>query len=335
MSAGACRIAFFSQCRQRGAAAIMAVLFLLIVSAFAVVSVLSNAGSDLTDTALQQNRVSALFLAESGLESAGALLSVTPCSTLGPLTESLGPGDFVIAGAGAGFDPSLYFDNATPLPSGQCRVRVQGRVPAGGAVVRTIEGILEQGNFVVNGGFTANVAGWTEVPSQTDGSISWSNAPTSNGQPGSMLAKTDDCTGAACRGLAFAGYMSQAISVPIGTNVTLELDYCKQRTGGTGGASAMDTSVVVVYQGGATYIAWSDVSQPANTTCATNGNTWSHVNVAFPTANDVVEIRLVYDLVNQNGAPGNDSQRQVWFDEIELSAGSASRQLVEWREVIQ
>ena len=84
--------------RQRGAAALMIVLFLLVVGSVAVLTALSTSGSDTGDTASQHNSVAALDLAESGLERvAGRLSTGATCTSLG--TEgpySLGQGTFSI-----------------------------------------------------------------------------------------------------------------------------------------------------------------------------------------------------------------------------------------------
>ena len=79
---------------QRGAAALMIVLFLLVVGSVAVLTALSTSGSDAGDTAYQHNSVAALDLAESGLERvAGRLSTGATCASLGtegPYTLGLG-----------------------------------------------------------------------------------------------------------------------------------------------------------------------------------------------------------------------------------------------------
>ena len=114
---------------QRGAAALMIVLFLLVVGSAAVVTALSTSGSDTGDTAYQHNSVAALGLAESGLERvAGRLSTGTACVSLG--TEgpySLGQGTFSIV------TPAPYID------IGWCRVRVSGTV---GTIKRTVDAWL-------------------------------------------------------------------------------------------------------------------------------------------------------------------------------------------------
>ena len=80
----------------------------------------------------------------------------------------------------------------------------------------------------------------------------------------------------------------------------------------------MDTSVVIVYQGGATYTVWSNTSQPA-TTCSDEANWPATVNTSFTTTNNVIEVRIVYDLRNRSGPQGDGTKKDVWFDNISLS----------------
>ena len=136
-------------CRQRGAAALMTTLFLLIVVAMAVLVSLSMSGSDMSDSSSQHNSVSALFLAESGLERARQRFSSgTACTSLGvDGPHNLGQGSFTV-NSGVGTN----FDGVTILPVNQCRVQATGRI-ATSNVSRTIEGVIQdiikvkQGNF--------------------------------------------------------------------------------------------------------------------------------------------------------------------------------------------
>lgn len=121
--------------RQRGAAALMIVLFLLVAGSVAVVTALSVSSSDIGDTAYQHNSVAALALAESGLERVAGRMAATACTSLG--TEgpyALGQGSFSIVA------PAPYLD------IGLCRVRASGTV---GAVTRTIDAWLKLGTITV------------------------------------------------------------------------------------------------------------------------------------------------------------------------------------------
>ena len=124
-----------SRPRQRGAAALMIVLFLLVAGSVAVITALSISGSDSGDTAYQHNSAAALALAESGLERVAGRMAATACTSLG--TEgpyTLGQGSFSIVA------PAPYVD------IGLCRVRASGTV---GAVTRTIDGWLSRGTITL------------------------------------------------------------------------------------------------------------------------------------------------------------------------------------------
>ncbi|MBI5463270.1 MAG: hypothetical protein HY941_13880 [Gammaproteobacteria bacterium] len=121
---------------QRGAAFIMAAVFLLlVVSLFGLIG-LRMASTDINDTALQNDSVEALFLAESGLERALQKLAAgTVCGAamLDATTQSLGRGTFQITSA--------------VLNGSLCRVRVLGSVGLAGATpaTRLIEADLSMG----------------------------------------------------------------------------------------------------------------------------------------------------------------------------------------------
>ncbi len=195
------------------------------------------------------------------------------------------------------------------------------------------------GDVITNGSFTTDISGWAEILIQTEGLSAWNNFPTTGGSPGSLHAKTNDCIGSACRNLRFSGFRSQGVSIPSGTNVTLQMDYCKNAVGNTGGGSRMDTSVVIVYQGGATFTAWSDDTQPSNPSCS-NGGTWNNgtppgqINVTFTTIDIVNEIRITYDLRNRGGPSGDGSQKLAWFDEVKLITPGGATTVLNMHESI-
>jgi len=122
----------------------MAMLFLLVVVGFSAVTLLNMSNSDLQDTTAQNDGVTALFLAESGIERASQLFSSgTACGVAlqQPATNfgrgSLGPTAAVPViqfGAPPGIPPGSYPDS--------CRVEVQGRV---GLTTRTIQADLQRG----------------------------------------------------------------------------------------------------------------------------------------------------------------------------------------------
>lgn len=122
---------------QRGAGLLLAVVFLLVVITLFGGIALRMAGTDITDTAVQNDSVEALFLAESGLERAAQRLAAgATCDNAGlaEAAQTLGSrGSFEIQSA--------------QLVSGLCRVRVQGSVGLAGATPaqRSIEADLSLG----------------------------------------------------------------------------------------------------------------------------------------------------------------------------------------------
>jgi hypothetical protein len=89
---------------QRGVAALMAVLFLLFMLSVVLVIAHQMAATDVHDSAAQNDSVTALFLAESGLERATyQRASGTACAALGS-TEALGGGSFTTTGTA--FNPA-------------------------------------------------------------------------------------------------------------------------------------------------------------------------------------------------------------------------------------
>ncbi|WJW75528.1 hypothetical protein QVG61_00105 [Thiohalobacter sp. IOR34] len=119
--------------RQRGAALLIATVFLAVIILIIGQVGLRLSSTDITDSALADDALHALFLAESGLERAAQrLANGTACSSLAPDTQiGFGRGDFQIQSAATS--------------SGLCRVRVLGRTLLGGSVraQRLIEGDIQ------------------------------------------------------------------------------------------------------------------------------------------------------------------------------------------------
>lgn len=120
--------------RQRGFAMVIMVTLLLALVSYMVVEALNMAGSDTYDTAVQNDAVEALFLAESAIERAvNRYTSGTTCD--GALVETVtnpfgGGADtrFAVLGVPAAPDPLIV--------AGRCRLRVQGTV---GNAQRTVQ----------------------------------------------------------------------------------------------------------------------------------------------------------------------------------------------------
>lgn len=126
--------------RQRGAAALMAAVFLILVVSMLGLITLRLSATSVNDSLLTHDGVAALFLAESGLERAAGELAAgtTTCGAALAGTWTLAGGTVSIANLGAGF--TTDFDGSALNP-GQCRVRATGSAGLYGAQ-RTTEAII-------------------------------------------------------------------------------------------------------------------------------------------------------------------------------------------------
>lgn len=163
---------------QRGAGMVMAVVFLLVIIALFGLIGLRMAGTDITDTSLQNDSVEALFLAESGLERAIQRLAAgTECAALAPdAVQALGRGDFEI--------------QSGIVVGSLCRVRVLGRVLLNGAprAQRLIEGDLSVSSNGWAVGDNGTIFNW-------NGSA-WVNSGFTNSAPGNRDLNSVYCVSA-------------------------------------------------------------------------------------------------------------------------------------------
>jgi type II secretory pathway pseudopilin PulG len=151
---------------MRGAATLMAVLFVLIVIGFALVVALGIASSDMHDSGAQSASVQALALAESGLErAAGRIANGTPCGSLAP-----DPGGSPALGNGSVTLVSAAPDAINPA---LCRVRVAGNV---GRITRTVDAWLSGGGaiaFEASRSSAGTTSGRTMSVPMTVGAAGW------------------------------------------------------------------------------------------------------------------------------------------------------------------
>lgn len=127
--------------RQRGVAGLMAMIFLLVVVSLAAVTLLSMSSSDLHDTTAQNEGITALFAAETGIERASQLYATgTPCSA------ALLPLPAPAAAMAVGNRASFQSTTVAPVPlvgPVRCQLQVVGRV---GNTTRTIQADLASGS---------------------------------------------------------------------------------------------------------------------------------------------------------------------------------------------
>ena len=121
-----------SPLRQRGAVTLIGALFLIFVIIVLLNTVQRMAASDIMDSALQNDSVEALFIAESGLERAAWRFSTgSTCAALTGETGNTGRGSFQVI--------------ATSTVGTLCRVRVSGSVQTT-TVANTARRVIE-GDF--------------------------------------------------------------------------------------------------------------------------------------------------------------------------------------------
>ena len=152
-----------SQLRQRGAVTLMGALFLIIVIIVLLNTVQRMAASDIMDSALQNDSVEALFIAESGLERAAwRYSSGSTCAALTGETGNTGRGSFQVI--------------ATSTVGTLCRVRVSGSVQTttvANATRRVIEGDFTPGSIPGGAWAVGEKQGGSANIDQWDG-IAWS-----------------------------------------------------------------------------------------------------------------------------------------------------------------
>ena len=166
-----------SPTRQRGAALVVAAVFLVAIMVVLGDVTLRLSATDVTDSALQADAVDALFLAETGMEYAAQRLAngITCANLVMSSAVSFGRGDFQVT-------------QATDV-SGDCRIRVTGRVLFSGTNLRaqrTVEGLLSASGVgaiaVGNNGTILHWDGssWSSVASGTSGDLNGIDCPDQN-----------------------------------------------------------------------------------------------------------------------------------------------------------
>ena len=172
--------------RQRGAVTLIGALFLILAIIVLLAAVQRMAASSITDSALHNDGVEALFIAESGLERAAwRYAGGSACTALAGETAAIGRGSFQVQSAAL----------VGPL----CHVRVSGSVTttiAANTVTRTIDGDLTAGGGGA-GGWAVGAVDGGELIIRWDGS-SWSRAGPYGGIPNVELNSVHCASGNDC-----------------------------------------------------------------------------------------------------------------------------------------
>jgi len=162
---------------QRGVVTVAGAVFLIVVVLLMLLVALRMAASDMTDSALQNDGIDALFLAESGLQRAAYRYGAgTACTSLAPDGPvSFGRGTFTVQSAA--------------LVSGLCRVQVTGIVNvAAGKARRTVQADLRPGG---GGGWAVGNGG--TLLRWRNGSWNAVSSGTARDLNGLYCAAADDC----------------------------------------------------------------------------------------------------------------------------------------------
>jgi len=117
--------------KQRGVVTLIGALFIIITLALMIQVLHRMAGSDILDTAVQNDSVEALFVAETGIENASfRYANGSGCPGLIGANDNAGRGGFIILNAF--------------LVGTDCRIRVQGTVGSTGSAqaIRTVDADL-------------------------------------------------------------------------------------------------------------------------------------------------------------------------------------------------
>lgn len=158
-----------SRARQRGAAGIIIAMLLTFMMAAAVLGMLSMSGSSVMDAGNNGQQITALFLAESGLErgqatvAAASSITQAVCTGVSGGPYTLGGGTFTLSGtsyAVGSVTPNTPCDSSGGTPCGKCVLTATGNA---GANVRTISRTL---SLTTANGASCNAS--TAVPDCTN-----------------------------------------------------------------------------------------------------------------------------------------------------------------------
>ncbi|HEX9628041.1 MAG TPA: hypothetical protein VGA00_13965 [Acidiferrobacterales bacterium] len=310
--------------RQAGMSTVIVVVVLLLIVLAGLLAALRRSGADFIDTALNNDAVEALFLAESGVARAGARLGGVGCAGLAPDGPvNLGRGSFTLV--------------AAATVGGECRVRVAGRV---GSVTRTIEADFTSG-FAEH--FPTpppplipppTPTGWTATESNGAGFGGWDNviygnAPGSTPLTGSVYV-TSDPNGDNDRYRYRIERSLGAGSFVAAAGMPIALDFLWRKTNDNPAGTRPHLIQISVRSssGGPTQVLWSNdtrVTAP-----------WTQVSIAPLPVGGLVgrtvdTLEIFFDLRENNVGPNPDYQVEAGVDFITFGGSTAIR---DWHEVV-
>jgi hypothetical protein len=321
--------------RQTGAVGLLAALFLIMAVLVMGQSLLRQSASGAGDSLLAHDAVTALFLAESGLERAAADLAAGTATCDASLTAgsplSYAGGTIAIADLGAGF--ATDFDGSA-LGTGRCRVRATGTTGLF-AAQRTVEAIIDtEGNLL--GGANANFdlpntacdpsncqpTGWSFVDQNgnppTLANPAWDDFGGTGGTRSAYVRKQDPGN----EEVTSAGqYALTPFTITAPATLTMTFDYkylCDQ---------SQDMRIEMeLSSGGTTYAMDGTFVRNLSSPNYQAGV----ITFTIPGSGPVVIDGFGFTLIARPGRP-----KQIWLDNLFLAGGGAGdASLVRWREII-
>ncbi len=305
----------FAAADERGAATVMVALFLLVMVTFALLVALTMGASDITDSAVHDDAVEALFLAESGLERAARRFAdgtacITPALAEPPI--ALGRGRFAIVSA-------MFVDNV-------CRIRVEGavrqarRLAQGDATTVLYEPFPDKyrSPAVLN-------AAWPETVLKKDGKSEYDAVSATADATGSLLLRTNRG-----RNNKFEAFRRRALPANITgpQTVTLNLAYKMNYVGDP--PKDQNLQVRLVDTASAVHtVPGADFNGPSK------ANVWiasPTLSYAIPAGVAIERIELYYKLTNGKSA---DAQTFIWADNVRLTTSAAAFPFKAWTEIVR
>lgn len=310
--------------KQRGAAGVVAALFLIIVVAIMLQVISNRAGTNIVDTSMQSVGTQAQFLAESGVERAfwNYRKTGTSCNNLGGLAGAGETGVEFVASSGNLVD-------IVPLQTapGLCNLTVTANMVSYD-VSRTISPILS-GNMLIDDNFP-DISNWTTSTPGVDTILSDcpSTGPTTTAVDAGATftydatenATTGDTTGSinitspSGKNNEIVGFQNYAstISAPAGSTVDVWINYQKIRAGKPP-VTFLIAVDLVDSSDGSIYRAWCDSGAGANVTWSAGGD---FAQFVVPAGKNIDIVRLSYHI--ENASTGNPQASNLFFDNLKV-----------------
>ena len=306
--------------QQRGAAGLMAALFLILVVSILGQVTLRLASTSVNDSLLTHDGMAALFLAETGLERAAGVLAEGTITCGAGLAGSwtLAGGTVSIANLGAGFNTDFA---GAALPAGQCRVRATGSAGLYGAQ-RTVEAVIgtDAGNLLDPNANFNNLDCIFIICRPTGWSIGYRGFWTWNtgvgGTPAFDIAKGSG--GEESITAEHTTHVPFTVTAP--TTLTIDFDYSI--------VAPNNQDVVVQFEmsTGGSFV----YSGSRNYTGNSGGFVSDFIPVTVGGSGSVTIDGFQVTLIASAGQP-----KSLWLDNLVMSGAGGAAGIVRWREFIQ